>query len=121
MREVKSPGLNFEPYREKLVVFDTMRHFTAGAPTNMVSTVGYLRNDSPHNWKDLQLEVQYFDLGGKLVDTKTETLKYQEIPAGVTEAFRIRGTAASEELTYVSHKVFVRAAKDARKLWTDAD
>jgi len=121
MRDVKSPGLDFAQYRDRIVVFDTATHFTRVLGTNMISTVGYVRNDSGHSWKDLQLEVQHFDSAGSLVDTKTETLRYQELPAGLTEAFRIRDTAAAEASAYASHKVFVRNANDARKGLLAAD
>jgi len=113
----KRPGQMLEPYREKIAVFDTTMHYSRLDNTNVISIVGYLRNDSPYSWRALQLEVQYFDGSGKLVDTRTETLQYQELPAGMTEAFRIRTAAASDESSYVSNKVFVRMAKDARKIW----
>jgi hypothetical protein len=119
LRDVRSPGLKFDSYREKVVVSGTAIRYLQSESTNIISTVGYLRNDSPHSWRDIQLEVQFFDKQGGLVDTKTETLDFQELPAGVTEAFRIRATAAAEEAAYANHKVFVRTAKDARKLWTD--
>ena len=118
VRDSKLPGQSFEPSREKIAVFDTTMHYSQSDKTNIISTVGYLRNDSSNSWQALQLEVQYFDSGGKLVDTKTETLQYQELPMGMTEAFRIRAAAAAAESSYVSNKVFVRMAKDARKIWS---
>jgi len=118
---LQRPGRNFEPYRDKIVVLDTTMHYSRSDNTNIISTVGCLRNDSTYSWKALQLEVQYFDSGGRLIDAKTETLAYQELPAGVTEAFRIRSVAACDEPFYASNKVLVRTAKDARKLWTSGD
>jgi hypothetical protein len=115
------PGRIFEPYRDKIVVLDTTMHYSHSPSTNFISTVGLLRNDSPYSWKALQLEVQYYNAGGKLIDTKTETLQYQELPAGLTEAFRIRTAAACDEPLYASNNVIVRTAKDARKLWTSKD
>jgi hypothetical protein len=119
--DARRPGRSFEPYRDKIVVLDTTIHYSRSNSTNVISTVGYLRNDSPYSWKALQLEVQYFDGAGKLVDTRTEALQYQELPAGMTEAFRIRTATASDESLYVSNKVFVRAAKDVRKIWNSED
>jgi hypothetical protein len=115
------PGRDFGPYRGKLVISDTAIHYGRMGSTNTVSTIGFLRNDSPYSWKTLQLEVQYFDKNGKLVDTITDTLPYQELPAGMTEAFRIRSAAVAGEDLYASGKVFVRAAKDASKLYTVKD
>ena len=121
IRDLKQPGQIFEPYRDKVVVLDKSMHYSRSESTNIISTVGYLRNGSPYSWKALQLEVQYFDASGRLIDNRTETLQYQELPAGVTEAFRIRSAAASDESSYVSNKVFVRTAKDARKIWNSED
>jgi hypothetical protein len=115
------PGRDFGPYRDKILISETAIHFGHLSNTNTVSTVGFLRNDSPYSWKALQLEIQYFDKEGKLVDSATETLPNQELPSGMTEAFRIRSPAAFDEISYATNKVFVRAAKDARKLFVYKD
>jgi hypothetical protein len=119
VRDLKEPGQSFEPYRNQVVVLNTTIHYSRTDNTNIVSTMGYLRNDSPYSWKAIQLEVQYFNRFGKLVDTETETLRYQELPPRIIEAFRVRAPAACDESSYVSSKVFVRTAKDARKIWND--
>ena len=121
LRDVGGAARLFEDYRDRLVVSDTTMHYSRFACSNVVSTIGYLRNESSCPWQDVQLEVQYFDAGNRLVDTKTQTLKYQELPAGATEAFRIRAVAAADEADYVSHKVFVRTAKDGRALLSSGD
>lgn len=89
-------------------------HYSRLENSNTVVVVGYLRNESPYAWKAIQLEAQYFDARGKLIDTKTETLPYQELPAGVTQAFRIRGAAVEEKESYASNMIFVRTAVDAK-------
>jgi hypothetical protein len=115
LRDMKRPGEPFENHRNQLVLSDTAMHFKHSEGTNIISTVGYLHNESPFPWRNIYLEVQYFDGDRRLVDTKTEWLD-QELPAGITEAFRIRAIAVEDAPAYVSNKVFVRAAVDARPL-----
>ena len=91
-------------------------HYSQSGETNFISTVGYIQNGSDYAWKSLQLEAQYFDANDKLIDAKTETLTYQEIPAGITTAFRIRTIAAKDRASYASQKIQIRTAKDARGL-----
>lgn len=110
------PGRSFEPYRNQIIISGTSMHYSQSDNTNIISTVGFVRNASPYAWKSLQLEIQYFDGSGRLVDTKTDTLSYQELPPGMTEAFRVRTAAATTEPAYVTNKVFVRTAKDATKI-----
>lgn len=110
------PGRPFESYRDKVVVVDPQMHYGSSSAGNYVSTIGFLRNDSPLTWKSIQLEVRYFDSQGKLADTRTEILWERRLPAGDQQAFRIRGPADNPSSAYASQKVFVRSAADARSL-----
>ena len=116
LRDVTGTGERFEPHRDKLRITETSMHYSQSGETNFISTVGYIQNGSDYAWKSLQLEAQYFDANDKLIDAKTETLTYQEIPAGITTAFRIRTIAAKDRASYASQKIQIRTAKDARGL-----
>ena len=109
------PGRAFTPYQAQIVVVGPKMHFSHTATGDFISTIGFLRNNSPFDWKDLQLEVQYFDSAGNLTDTRTESFAFQRLPASATHAFRIRSQADKPEAAYASQKVFVRAAKDGRR------
>lgn len=121
VRGLNEPGETFDQHRSQIIVTNTTTHYSRSDNANIIAVVGYLVNESSFSWKSLQLEAQFFDANGKLVDTKTETLPYQELPASMTQAFRIRAVAATGEEHYASHKVVVRAAKDARKFWNAGD
>jgi predicted nucleic acid-binding Zn ribbon protein len=107
------PGKPFEPYREKLVVVDAQMHFSSTVVGNCISTIGFIRNDSSLAWRNVQIEVQYFDREGRLTDTMSDSFRGQRLPAGKTHAFRIRSAADKPASAYVSQKVSVRAASDA--------
>jgi len=115
MGQIFGPGRDFEPFREQIVVENSTMHFGQVTNGNFISAIGVLRNSSPYSWKEIQLEAQYYDNAGRLIDTRSESRFGDTLPSGGTNAFRIRGPADKPESAYVSHKVFVRSAKDARK------
>ena len=80
-----------------------------------VSVVGTLTNRSEFTWKEVQLEAQFFDKDGKLIDTGLERNFDTVILAHGEAAFRIRLVADKPETSYASHKVFIRSAKDGRR------
>jgi len=114
LARIVGPGRPFELYREKVVVVDPQMHFGSFAAANYISTIGFIRNDSPLAWKNVQLEVRYFDSEGRLVDTRTEVFWDRRLPPGDQQAFRIRGPADKPGSAYVSQKVLLRSAVDAR-------
>ena len=111
---VFSPGRDFEPFRSQIVVVTSNMHIGRTTNGNFISAIGTLRNDSPYAWKDIQIEAQYYDKDGRLIDTRTESRFGEVLPPGNTQAFRIRVSADKPETTYANHKVFVRSGKDAR-------
>lgn len=110
-----SPGRNFEEYKDQLTITESEMHFSQTTNGNFISTIGQIKNNSPYAWKDLQIEVQYFNNNGHMIDTRTEERYSEIISAGSIEAFRIRGPADKPEAAYSTQKIFVRSAKDSRK------
>ncbi len=110
-----SPGRNFSEFQNQLTITDAEMHFSQNTNGNFISTVGQIKNSSPYAWKDLQIEVQYYNKNGHMIDTRTEDRYSEIISAGSTEAFRIRGPADKTESEYSTQKKFLRSAKDARK------
>lgn len=115
LRDLSGLGESFDAHRSQIIVTNTTMHYSESGNTNTITVVGYLINESALAWNTLQIEAQFFDSNGKLVDTATEILPSQELPSHMTQAFRIRATAAMTGDQYASHKVFIRTAKDARK------
>ena len=110
-----SPGRDFEKFKNQVVVINPEMHFGQTTNGSFISTIGQIRNGSPYSWKDIQLEVQYFDKDGRMIDTHTENRYGDVTPPGDVQAFRIRSLADKPEAAYVSEKIFVRAAKDSSK------
>ena len=110
-----SRGRDFEPFRNQIVVQTSDMHFGRMTNGNYISAIGSLHNESPYAWKEIRLEVQYYDKDGRLIDTRAESSYGEVLPAGGTQTFRIRALADKPEPSYASHKVFVRSAKDSRK------
>lgn len=110
-----SPGRDFEKFKSQIVIVNSEMHYTQMTNGNFISTIGQIRNDSPYAWKDIQMEVQYINKDGKMIDTRTENCYGEIIPAGETQAFRIRGPADKPETEYSTQKVIVRSAKDSKK------
>jgi hypothetical protein len=105
---------NFSAYRDSLIVVKSTAHYSDAAEKcgAMISVIGTIRNNSDVPWKDLYLEVRYFDSAGTMVDTQSAEQYDLLIPAGGEVAFRVRGPAIRAEQDYVSHKVTIVGAKD---------
>jgi hypothetical protein len=111
------PGRDFVPFHDQIVVGDSQVHYSQTEKGAFIAVVGMIKNNSKFSWKEVELEVQYFDKDGKLIDTKSDQeYNVTILPLG-ERAFRIRAQADRPEAAYASHKVFVRAAKDGRSRW----
>ena len=111
---VFSPGREFEPFRDQIVIEGSAMHFGQMTNGNFVSAIGTLRNNSPYAWKQIRLEAQYYDKDGRLIDTRTESRYGDVLPPGATQGFRLRAPADKPQSAYTTHKVFVRSAEDVR-------
>jgi hypothetical protein len=106
---------SFATYRDEISVV-TSQFSHRGYESNLMNTViGTLTNRSKVGWKDVSVEVQFFDKSGKQIDAITAKgddyrgaviLPYGEV------AFKVEGTAAHPEADYDKYKVYVRWAKD---------
>lgn len=113
LREMLQPGRSFAPYQSQIVVVYSEKHWSQRTNSNFISVIGALRNDSPLAWRDIELEVRFFDASGRLIDTVSETLDATVAPAAL-RGFRVRSVADKAESAYARHEVLVRWAKEAR-------
>lgn len=112
-----SPGRDFAEFRDQIGVVSSSMQFSKTEKGAYVSVVGLLTNRSQFEWKEVQLEARYYDKDGKLIDTGIER-NYEAVMLPNSEAaFRIRTVADKPETAYANHKVFVRTAKDARRIF----
>jgi hypothetical protein len=109
-----NPGRDFQLFRDQIVVIDSNRSFNQFTNALYLTVVGTISNMSAYSWKEVELESQYFDSSGRLIDTRSDLDSRATILPQGTRSFRIRAIAAQPESAYAEHKVLVRAAKDAR-------
>jgi len=83
-----------------------------GNPT--VSVIGMMQNSADFPLDDLQLEAQFFDQDGELLDVGTHSRYSETLPANGEAAFKVYVYAARPEEDYASFKISVRFAEDAR-------
>ena len=107
-------GRDFAEYRDQIRVTTSSMSFSQTSTNAYITAVGTMTNASEFTWKEVQLEAQYFDASGKLIDTGLNRNFDTDILPHGEAAFRIRTVADKPESSYTSHKVFVRYAKDGR-------
>jgi hypothetical protein len=83
----------------------------------MVTTLGTITNPSGNCFKNVVLELQYFDAAKNHIDTVTEAAEGLLVPAGETVEFRVREPASREPGTYASQSVRL---VDADVVWVKA-
>jgi hypothetical protein len=109
------PGKDFASCRNQVIIGSSSVQFSAGERGRYVTTVGIIKNDSDCGWKDVQLEVRYFNQDGKLIDVGTQIFSDVVVQPHSESAFRVRTLADQPEPAYASHKVVIRTAKDTRR------
>ena len=117
MKIMFDPGKSFEKYKELVKITNTNLTFgqTDCGPNLVV--LGTFKNNSDVTWKDLQLEVQFFDKEGKLIDTGQKN-EYSFVLQAKSEApFKVSLKKEFSTEEYVSHSVKVLTAKDAKAMF----
>ena len=79
-----------------------------------VAVVGTIHNDSNIAWKDLTIEVQFFDKSHKLIDTKQRRDYLLSLPPKNNCAFKVSQPREFTLADYASHEVRVVGAHDAK-------
>ena len=110
-----APGADFGNYCNQVQVLESQMQVARERSFGGLVTIGRLRNNSPVKWKEVVIEVQYFDKDGKLIGTKSERDHNLVLLPGVDHAFQVSSTPEFPPEAYASHKVYVRDARDARK------
>jgi len=80
-----------------------------------ITTLGTIKNDSDYGWKEMQIEVRYFNRDGKLVDVGVQSFPDLTVQPHSESAFRVRTLADQPDSAYVTNAVLVRTAKDIRR------
>lgn len=80
-----------------------------------VAVIGIIQNDSDVPWKDINLEVRYFDKQGFLMDTMQREMYSYMVHSNDNGAFKVSSRREFPQENYDSFKVRIISAKDARK------
>src|SRR6266567_6846968 len=91
------PDRDFAPFHDQIVVTDSQVHYSQTEKGAFIAVVGMIKNNSKFSWKEVELEVQYFDKDGKLIDTKSDREYNATILPQGERAFRIRAQADRPE------------------------
>lgn len=108
------PKRDFSEYRDQIAVVESKFSHRMNGTNLLITVVGVLTNRSDFTWKDVGIEAQFFDKQGGLIDVVSRVGDYGGVtlPLHADAGFKIEGKAAHPQSDYVSHKVFVRWAKD---------
>jgi hypothetical protein len=104
-------GEDFAKHRDQVVILDSKVRTES---EKRIVTVGRLQNNSTVKWREVVIEVQYFDAKGELLATKTERNMDSVLLPNEIHAFQVSSDLDYAPEKYVSHKVLVRDARDAK-------
>src|SRR5262249_6376170 len=108
------PGASFANYRNQIEVLEPK--LTVNESTyDGVLTLGQLHNHSPLKWKDVIIEVQYFDADDRLVGTAVDKIRDLVLLPDTIHAFQLSSKRLSPVGSYVKQKIYLRDAIDGRK------
>ncbi len=108
---------NLRTFNGEVKVVSSKMVFGKAKEGTVVCVIGRIKNESEIAWKDLQIEAQFFDQAGKLIDVAIDPKYYfaSEILPHGEGAFKVRAVADFPKETYASYKINVRSATDAKK------
>lgn len=110
-------GRDFAEYQNQLHVVQSDMIMGAMGDEFVVAVVGTMKNNSDVTWRDVQVEVQFEDQQGRLVDTVTEIRFFRAILPGAEMPFKASVVAEQPLERYASWDVIVRSAREAGGMW----
>jgi len=110
-------GVDFAPYRSQVTISDSELKFGEKKSGETVAVIGTMSNKSPVPWKDVQIEVRFYDSNGKMIDSKQNKDYPFEVPANGNAAFKISTLREFPKEQYVKYDVTIISAGDARARW----
>ena len=115
IERISNSGVDFSPYRDGILVKESRMNFATGGEQDSVRVVGVLTNETAVGWKNIQLDVRFFDKTGTLIDARTYP-DGARIYAHSESSFQINLRPSRAFADYDSYKIYVRAARDMRCL-----
>ena len=112
-RQIMNPGKDFSPYRESIYVVESRMNFQSDEKEPSVNVVVVLTNRSEFAWKDVQMDLRFYNAAGTMIDAMPYWNRGEIYPNGEL-AFRIKNHPSHALGEYDSYKIFVRSARDVR-------
>jgi hypothetical protein len=115
LRKRFSPGIDFLPYRNQISITESHMAFRTNSYEHepVVSVIAIVTNQTDLAWKEIPLEVRFFDKAGTMIDVgKSYDLGtlYPKSDAAVNVEADVLHPVAD----YASYKIYVGCARDAR-------
>jgi len=105
------PGTDFLPYRDGITVVESRMNLEDAGKDAPVHVIAVITNRTDLAWKDVQLDVRYFNQAGTLIDARAYEGSGTVLPHGEA-AYRINTKPCHPLADYDSYKIFVRYARD---------
>lgn len=112
-QRLTNQGRDFSPYRNSISVVESRMRLQADEKSPFVNVVVVLTNKSELAWKDVQMDLRFYNAAGTLIDAVAYVSRGEIYPNGEL-AFRIKNPPNHPLSDYDSYKIFVRSARDAR-------
>jgi hypothetical protein len=111
-----STGQSFARHEGELRVVSSKMAWVDDESAPYIQVIGELENLGSVPWEDIQVEVQFTDSSGRLVDKDTN-VDHATIAPHKRAVFTVWTNPHLQRGSYATCNVFVRWAKDARSSW----
>jgi hypothetical protein len=101
-------------YNGQIVVTQSEMFKGTSPDGDVVYVVGKLRNESDVEWDQIEVEAQFFDPQGKLIDADVQKRYVTHLLPHGEMAFKVRTVADRPLDEYATYKVSVKSAEDIR-------
>ena len=110
-------GEEFAEYSSQVIVTESDLSFGERDGEATVCVIGRVKNQSPIDWKEISLQVAFFDSLGNLIDADQDFEYYYKLPAGTEIAFKVSFPREFPQEIYNEYKVSVIHATELKDRW----
>ena len=108
------PTPNFATQRDSLTVVESKRVFYERDKQPRLRTIVVLTNQGPYSWKEIEVEVRFFDKEHRLIDVGLRSTSAGFISGHDELALLVESVPCRAETDYSYQEAVVRAARNAR-------
>ena len=112
MQRLFYEGVDFSPYRNDISIVESHMSLKATSNEKSVHLVVVITNQTDIAWKQIQMDVRFFNKAGKLIDAP-QGFEYNPVLPHTESAFRMDFGPNEPLSDYDSYKIEVKYARDA--------